>query len=412
MLKNQSFNDLFFKASVYTFVVTLPISLLANNIATIALVLSHIIYRVKTKTHLNKFDILLFIPVAAYVLEIVALLYTKNLSDGYFELEKKLVLLLFPLIALYDNRFKSKLNMSTVMDVFSIAILFVCIYCQSVAIIDILQKDLPSKEFLDYEYSGHELLKPFSLHATYVGIYLLLVLHHLYKRLLSGSKFYIKLLFAFTLLYTIFCIFHTSSRVAFIGLLVLMGIVFYQNLKQFSLMVRIVIPILLLSVFTALAYYYLPYLAYKFLWIKELIFLPKAEDVNKLEYLRNERVYLWPTAMELIAQKPILGYGPGDVFDDLVNIYQAKGYTVWAEGRYNVHSQYLHTWISTGILGLGLLLAMIMSGIVRGIQKSSYLFVLSILTALVCVTEVFFGLHQGIAFFGFFYVLFVKNATV
>lgn len=408
MIPNLRQDD-FFKVSVYSYAFTLPLSLLANNITAIAIVLSHILFRFTTKYSQLKLDWLLVFPIATYLLDTLSLLYTINLLDGVFELEKKLLLLLFPLIALFDPRFKSKIDLNVVMNLFSLSIIFVCIVCHSLAIADIIIKGLPASEFLDYEYSGHELFRPFSLHATYIGVYLLLVAYHLYNCLTSEERFFRKVILIIILVYIVFCIFHTSSRVVFISFLILISLLIYRKLYKLPVAVRITSISLSLFLIATASFYFLPFLAYKFIWIKELIYLPKSTDINKLEYLRNERAYLWPAAFDLIMKSPFVGYGPGDVLDQLVQLYNDKGYTHWAEGRYNVHSQYLHTWLGTGLFGLLLLISLLVMSIVKGLNRSDYLLVLTILVSVVCITEVFFGLHQGIAFFAFFYVLFVKN---
>ncbi len=97
-------------------------------------------------------------------------------------------------------------------------------------------------------------------------------------------------------------------------------------------------------------------------------------------------------AIELILQKPILGYGTSS-FKSTYSEHVAKKYQDWrAEGVSDPHNQYLFVWFENGVIGLILFLAYILVAIRSGVQQKSYsLIAASVLTGYVVTS--FFNSH-------------------
>ena len=97
-------------------------------------------------------------------------------------------------------------------------------------------------------------------------------------------------------------------------------------------------------------------------------------------------------AIDLIRQKPILGYGTSS-FKNTYSEYVAKKYQDWrAEGVSDPHNQYLFVWFENGVIGLILFLAYILVAIRSGVQQKSYsLIAASVLTGYVVTS--FFNSH-------------------
>jgi len=68
---------------------------------------------------------------------------------------------------------------------------------------------------------------------------------------------------------------------------------------------------------------------------------------------------MWGRALEIIKDNPLLGIGTGDVKDELQRTAEIEGYSIVKDRNFNVHNQYLETWMGIGIFGFILLLLLL-----------------------------------------------------
>jgi len=87
----------------------------------------------------------------------------------------------------------------------------------------------------------------------------------------------------------------------------------------------------------------------------------------------TQRWVIWKTSGAMCVENMPLGVGTGDVKDELCKQYQAKGYTYILERQLNCHNQYLQTWLAIGIVGLIALLTMFVLPLIKSIQKKDIL---------------------------------------
>jgi O-antigen ligase len=76
----------------------------------------------------------------------------------------------------------------------------------------------------------------------------------------------------------------------------------------------------------------------------------------------------WDSAIELFRQDPLKGVGTGDIKDELVALYEERGYVHAAAKRMNAHSQFLQTMAALGLAGLALLSGMLLLPLVRAFR--------------------------------------------
>ena len=123
----------------------------------------------------------------------------------------------------------------------------------------------------------------------------------------------------------------------------------------------------------------------------------------------DARLVAWKASLELIKQRPILGYGIGQEKDALVRIYKRDQLTFAQEKRLDPHSQFLYSWISGGILSLMTLLYLFVLLVYQGIHRKNGLMVLfSFLVFFSCLTESMLESQSGVLFFVFFALLLSK----
>jgi O-antigen ligase len=119
------------------------------------------------------------------------------------------------------------------------------------------------------------------------------------------------------------------------------------------------------------------------------------------------RLTTWQSAIELISEKPILGYGLKGANDALVEKYEEKNFTMGIPERYNSHNQFLETTLKSGIIGLVLLLLLIGVPLVSSIRKQQFLLTIMILHfVLVSMVEGTMEIQQELIFYWFFIFLF------
>lgn len=69
-----------------------------------------------------------------------------------------------------------------------------------------------------------------------------------------------------------------------------------------------------------------------------------------------QRVAIWKSACAVVKRNPIFGVGVGDVKTEQIKEYKQRGYTHLAESKHNAHNQYLQTLVGLGLVGLFVLL--------------------------------------------------------
>ena len=83
--------------------------------------------------------------------------------------------------------------------------------------------------------------------------------------------------------------------------------------------------------------------------IDELIYSLNA--TKKTNSSSGARQAIWGVALNLIKDKPILGYGTGDGKQVLLDAYKERGLNTLYEKKYNTHNQFLQTGLSLGVIG-------------------------------------------------------------
>jgi O-antigen ligase len=69
------------------------------------------------------------------------------------------------------------------------------------------------------------------------------------------------------------------------------------------------------------------------------------------------RMALVECSWQVIGPHWLLGVGAGDSYDELDKVYRKNGYQYGYKDRQDPHNEYLHTWVSTGAVGLLFLLS-------------------------------------------------------
>ncbi len=121
------------------------------------------------------------------------------------------------------------------------------------------------------------------------------------------------------------------------------------------------------------------------------------------------RFTAYKCAREVFAATPILGTGLGDVQHDLNRCYENYNFLTVIDT--NAHNQYIQILLGSGVIGLFCFLFVLVYPVVHAIRQKNYLYVCFIfLFTLCCLTESLLERQQGVMFYGFFNMILFYNS--
>ncbi len=341
-----------------------------------------------------------FVVVLYYV---AGLLWTENLSASLFELEKKSMMLLFPLLIFTTSQHVfDKTLLRDILFAFLLGLVMITVYDLVVA-------------WGNYQETGHRAMLYYSRlagnhHPAYLSLYVLFALGAIGWFFTGGiphlRRWHYVVLIPVALWLLLF-VFLLSARSGFISLMLLIAMLLARMVSGWpvrrwlpAVVVLAVILIVIFRVFSA------P-LAGR---LGALSHLRMSEE----EYSRMEnpsgvviRMISWRIAMEQIREAPLLGIGTGDYTDDTRARIQMKGLETFFGGFKNAHNQYLQTAVTLGIPGLiALLLWLLVPLLLPKKNKVPWLhYVFVVLVAFNLFTESMLEAQAGVLFIVFFHTL-------
>ncbi|MBL0343207.1 MAG: O-antigen ligase family protein [Bacteroidetes bacterium] len=287
---------------------------------------------------------LLFL-ISFYLLHIVGLLWTSNFKYAGLDLQIKLPLLLFPLI------FSTKISIENIsaklVRLFNFSLLIAVLFC------------LLRSSWCYYE-NGINLFfyKDFSffVHPGYFSMFLCFgSASLLYNRLREQDSsmlqkssvmdwvMLVMFSFAILLLASKAGVFVQLFLLSF-GLIQVIRKFVTENLKSILGLLLILLCTIYFGLFSSLT-------SGRMNELKTAVATESSHQVHS----SGMRLQAWQSAMELIAENPILGSGTGDVKDKLIAVYQIKGFNEIFVLKLNAHNQFLQSFAGLGIFAFLLL---------------------------------------------------------
>lgn len=350
----------------------------------------------------NKIGILL---VSFYLLHLLGMFYTSTYNEGWFDLEVKFSLVLFPLL-IFGSPVFFKNNFFSFLWCFVLGNLVASLIC---LFYGIYQSVFAGRSFPTYYEIS--LFLHTSYAAMYVSFAMSILIFFLFINKIPNLK-YKNLPFSNLLIFfatvTIFCvmIYLYSSRAGFVsGIIVLLfAVVYYLFQKKVKwyliLFAGIGIAGILFQIvkqnprFEVLAHFF--------------------KNPQNINYQSKEnaviRYLIDLEAMELIRENYLFGVGTGDVKSALMERYKTKNFTEAWQDKLNVHNQYLETFVGLGIIGF--LTLIIMTGLpfyMGWKQKNILLMLFSIIIFINFMFDSMFNMQFGVVFYSFFNSLLLVN---
>ncbi|QTD36214.1 O-antigen ligase family protein [Polaribacter batillariae] len=230
-------------------------------------------------------------------------------------------------------------------------------------------------------------------HPIYSSIFISLALFFLLKEIVNKNM-YLKILHFCGIIFLCYILFFLSRRGTLIALAVSLISVFLLRFKKLSIKKIAVIGILAVFGIT----FFTPVLKKRF---KEVFYNITYKEVNS-DNSSSIRYGVYDCVTKVIKNNWWIGYGIGDVQDELVKCYASKS-KILVEGKYNSHNQYFSFMLSNGLLGAIFLIWILIKTLKLGIRNNEVIIVsLMIFYSIVLLFENILERQSGIILFMFF----------
>jgi len=339
--------------------------------------------------------------VSFYLLHLLGMIYTTNISPGLFDLEIKMSLFLIPIV------FASFPSISKA-TYYNIGLAFV-IGCALASLADLgmgYMNFRESQEIKDMLYGRLSFFHHASYFAMYLALGMAIMLYGLVvkpEELSNSNKRLYLFLVPFFLIMTILLM--AKSGILSMGIVILMTLCYLLIKKRFAALGGLSVA-LCLAILGSL--WLAPGVFVRIQKTLEVITLSEEEiDPNTIESTAG-RVLVWEQAVKLIKQHPIIGVGTGDVKEALVESYASSGLSGIEEEQLNAHNQFLQSFAALGIFGfLSLVLGLILPAILA-VKRGQIVYFMFILIIIVnAMTESILEVQAGVIFYAFFNSLFM-----
>ena len=374
-----------------------------NSILSILLVTWWLIFSKK------EFDVsslktkLMLLFLSLYIIGILGMIYTNNMSAGMATLKTQSAIFFFPLV--FGTT--SVLSPSIVQKItthFLIAISIASLAGLTFGFYHYFQAD--NIDLL----TGLHILPFHAMRPVSMGWFCLLAMIIAFQKLESNSKKSRGLVYACIALITLI-IFLLSIRLVIVCWFAIALYFFIRMSQTFLIKILLVTASALTLLISGVA---LP--SVKKQWnelfdfsAKTTIILDQDSSLGKNWGGKALRIAIWKCSADILKEHLLIGVGTGDVQDSLQQTYEnRKFYFASRHNKYNAHNEYLQITLANGLPGLLILLSCIVYPLFhyrRRFSGNTYLLFLLLFT-LAAVSESILEVNKGIIWYSFFNSIF------
>ena len=364
----------------------------------------------------------LYIALSIYfILIVISSILTGSISDAWFQIQKKLSLVFFPIIFAGANK-KIKSNTNLILLAFVIANLVVSVYLLTNTFFSNLIienghwhiKYWAWPKFKTYTFFelinnrmnvfSYGFLSKF-IHPSYFSMYILfsiIILVYLLRTNFFNKPMY-KYISIIVIFYFIGFIYLLQSRAVFFALALTIFFVFlFEILRKkqkryfFTGIVILSIGIIIILSSTRMQKV-----------IKQTSSLLKNPEKIELRKM-DARFQTNYAAIQIIKENFWFGVGLPNIYDELEKQYEKSDFKTVAKERLNTHNQYLETFAGMGVFGFLALMYILIGGFIHAYKHKHYLlFFLLLILSINFLFESMLVRANGIVFMMFFYSMFV-----
>jgi O-antigen ligase len=266
------------------------------------------------------------------------------------------------------------------------------------------------RSYIEYRHTGNTLLffyhylgYQMGLNAIYLSNYCIACITWVlyYKFIYAGPKPFklsmiLTIIICFYFFLMVFLLSSKMSTVILIAMLLFLTLYIGYRKKVFYKSLLVIAIIGTAAALLANNLYY-------FHWRIEVTKLKEYSGPGDNQNGLAARIFIWHSALNLIKEKPVLGYGLKGAEDELIKQYQSRRFEIGIPDKYNSHNQYMETTLKSGIIGLALMLAIFIIPLLEGIRQKKLLLVLMVIHfMIVSLVEGTLEMQQEIIFYCFF----------
>lgn len=396
-----NFMDKAVLAMIVLCAVLLPWNFLVPQVATFIAFFWLIGFNWTEKWKNMKSSPLVWIWVSFYALYIAGCFWSSNKEEAVIILLVKLGIFIFPLVfsSLRFDEKKSRLIFGMFLTGLFTVGLFMLIRSF------VLYSTTGVSKFSYQDFSDH------IMHPSYLSLYfvvgVMLLFHGVLLQKESAKR---KIIASILALFFCVIVFMLASKTGMISLVITFLFYIGYAIFRFKRYVVAVSAIVILVGGFFIAIHAFPVLGSRLEVMTQVMSSSAPIDPKDTESNRV-RLLIWQADLELIAEHPLLGFGTGDVHDQLMRKYAERGMTGAVEKRLNAHCQFFQTGIALGIVGVTLLSTIFLSSFVWGIRnRFGFVALFTMLIVFNCIPESMLQVQAGTLFVGFFYSLFLFAA--
>jgi len=338
-----------------------------------------------------------------YLYHIVGLFWTSNFSYAGLDGQLKLPLLLLPLTFLPGNGI-STFQKHQLFSIFVYSLASAVLFCIIRAV-----------WFYFSEGANYFLYKDFSyfIHPGYFSMFLCfgcaLIFHKIVK---LNSDFNSSIQIAGTLvlmaLYVLGIILLASKSGIFVLLLLLAMFIGFSLLKLKRLKFQLAAFLFILIGSVLYFSFYSNVTSTRMVEMSNAVTTAPAAEVHST----GMRIQAWESTFELVKLNPVFGTGTGDIKDELVKMYDQKGFEEIFKLRLNAHNQFLQSFAALGIIGFMLLVLALMAATVNAFKsKNGLAAIFLIVVTLNMLTESILEVSAGSVFVAVFFAILFSNTS-
>jgi O-antigen ligase len=387
------------------FLVSLPFDLFYSHVILISLAV-HTAIQYKKEYISPVFTWRNLVLVSVFLVTMLSTLYSINKPQAFNEWGKQSAILVMPLFFCFTtlNIKKYRANLLLAFSLLCTATVF---YLYANALYTIRFYHLPVSELLREHFTNQNFSEPIQMHATFFSMQLAVALISLLPVLIKEKVLRYKLFYTF-------CVGILAAGLFQLGAKSVIGCVF--------ILVITAVPALLISkakrlkfVLVVCTIAIVPVVfVFRSASLRERYITALSGDLSHKVY--NEgvepRLVRWNAALtDLIAKKPVIGYGAGSEVQLLQDVFFNKKIYYAYLNKLNVHNEYLSFLIKSGIVGLIIYLATLWFGF-KSAVKNRDLVMLAFMAIIACVSlsENLLDVDKGIMFYAFFFSFFLFSA--
>ena len=379
----------------------------AISLCLIFLLIFTIIQAVKGRM-IFRFQPLFIAFILFYIAYLIGALFTNHLGDALSYFEKKLSLLIFPI--LFSFQFKEKIGIKSVAFGLIAGVLVSSIMC-------LFHSFNYYQLHGDFNNSFGSTIFSYIHHPTYFSAFLIISCIIAIEGYKQKWRFFtcwnVSIFFLFCLIMQFFCFSFAGLIFAFIYLVYLIyNFIFIRFSRTLFLLSILVLPAL-------------PWVAYQSNIHVQIIVDEIISDVNRTvsnpesvlntsseAYTGNNvRLIMWTVSVQEFLAHP-LGAGTANVDDVLGARLRSHKLDSIAIQNYNPHNQYLQIAVEIGVFGLVIFLVLLFSTLRFALKmRNSVLFWIVLSLAFNCLFESMLQRQSGMVFFCFLICFFINQSN-